>query len=136
MKKAKWLIYTVVIGLVPFLIRTLIVLFSKDGTIDYWLNETDFIIFGLVLNLTNINELEDKEFSEDDKLWKTINIGLSVVFITLFAAIFMFITYADFKSDPDINTFTIKTSSILLSVVSFLFSYSIYNRLNTLKWKG
>jgi uncharacterized membrane protein len=130
MKKTKWLIYTVLIGLIPFLIRTFIALFDKTGTIDYWLNESDFIILGLVLNLTNINELEDKDF--EDKVWKTRNIGFSVVSIALFSAILAIVTYSDFKTNPDLDKFTVKACSIALALVSFLFSYSIYNRLNTL----
>ena len=131
MKKTKWLIYTVLIGLIPFLIRTFIALFDKTGTIEYWLNETDFIILGLVLNLTNINELEDKDF--EDKVWKTKNIGFSVVSIALFSAILAIVTYSDFKTNPDLNKVTVKTCSIVLTLVSFIFSYSIFNRLNTIK---
>lgn len=131
MKKTKWLIYTVIIGLIPFLIRTLIWLFDKTATIDYWLNESDFIILGLVLHLTNINELEDRDF--DDKIWKTKNIGISVIFITVFSAILAIVTYADFKVNPDLNKTMIKSCSIFLAIVSFIFSYSIYNRLTTLE---
>lgn len=128
MKKTKWLIYTVLIGMIPFLVRSFIALFDKTGTIDYWINETDFIVLGLVLNLTNINELEDKDFK--DKIWKTRNIGYSVVSIALFSAIFAIVTYSDFKTNPDLDKFTVKACSIALALVSFIFSYSIYNRLN------
>lgn len=130
MKKTKWLIYTVLIGLIPFLIRTFIYLIDKTATIDFWLNSADFIVLGLVLNLTNINELEDKDL--DDKLWKTRNIGLSVVFIAVYAAILAILTYADFKINQDIDKIMVKYCSIGLAIVSFIFSYSIYNRLTTL----
>lgn len=128
MKKTKWLIYTVLIGLIPFLIRSFIALFDKTGTIEYWLNETDFIILGLVLNLTNINELEDKDF--EDKIWKTRNIGFSVVSIALFSAILAIVTFSEFKVNTDLDKTVVKACSIILALVSFLFSYSIYNRLN------
>lgn len=114
--------------MIPFLVRSFIALFDKTGTIDYWINETDFIVLGLVLNLTNINELEDKDFK--DKIWKTRNIGYSVVSIALFSAIFAIVTYSDFKTNPDLDKFTVKACSIALALVSFIFSYSIYNRLN------
>ncbi|WP_428230885.1 hypothetical protein [Flavobacterium sp.] len=131
MIKTKWLIYTVVIGLMPFFIRTFIALFDKTGTLEYWINETDFIGLGLVLNLSIINELEDKDF--EDKIWKTRNIGFSVVSIVLFSSILAIVTYSDFKLNKDINKTTVKICSIVLAIVSFIFSYSIYNRLNTLK---
>jgi len=130
MKKTKWLIYTVLIGLIPFLIRTFVFLFDKTATIDYWINETDFIVLGLVLNLTNINELEDKDF--EDKIWKTRNIGFSVISIALFSAILAIVTYSDFKINPDLNKIVVKSCSIGLALISFIFSYSIYNRLNTI----
>ena len=131
MKKTKWLIYTVIIGLIPFLIRSFIALFDKTATFSYWLNEADFIVLGLVLNLTNINELEDRDF--EDKIWKTKNIGFSAIFIVLFSAIFAIVTYADLKGNPDINKSMVKGCSICLALVSFIFSYSIYNRLTTLE---
>jgi hypothetical protein len=130
MIKTKWFIYTVIVGLIPFFIRTLIALFDKQGSIEYWLNAVDFITFGLVLNLTNINELEDKQF--DDKVWKTKNIGLSIVQIVIFAAIFAILNYSEFKQNPDLNLKTVKLCSFTLACVSLIFSYSIYNRLNNL----
>lgn len=131
MKKTKWLIYTVIIGLIPFLIRTFIWLFDKTATVNYWLNESDFIVLGLVLHLTNINELEDRDI--EDKIWKTKNIGISVIFISVFAAILAIVTYGDFKVNTDLDKTMIKGSSIILAVVSFIFSFSIYNRLTTLE---
>ncbi|GAB3722136.1 hypothetical protein [Flavobacterium koreense] len=131
MKKTKWLIYTVLIGLIPFLIRSFIALIDKTATLDYWLNETDFIVLGLVLNLTNINELEDRTFT--DMLWKTKKIGFSIISIAFFSAILAIVTYTDFKKNPDLDRIILKGCSISLAVVSFIFSYSIYNRLNTLE---
>ena len=131
MKRTKWLIYTVLIGLIPFFIRSFISLIDKTATIDYWLNETDFIILGLVLNLTNINELEDRTF--DDMLWKTKKIGFSIISIAFFSAILAIVTYTDFKKNPDLDRMILKECSIVLAIVSFIFSFSIYNRLNTLE---
>ena len=130
MIKTKWLIYTVIIGLIPFLIRTLITLFDKQGSINYWINESDIINFGLVLNLSVINELEDKDF--EDKIWKTRNIGFSIVSLILLSSILAIVTYSDFKHNTDINRNSVKWCSFILAVVNFIFTYSIYNRLNTI----
>lgn len=130
MIKTKWLIYTVIIGLIPFLIRTLITLFDKQGSINYWINESDIINFGLVLNLSVINELEDKDF--EDKLWKTRNIGFSVVSLILLSSILAIVTYSDFKNNTDINRIAVKWCAFILALVNFIFTYSIYNRLNTI----
>lgn len=130
MVKTKWIIYTVIIGLIPFFIRTLITIFDKNGSINYWINESDIINFGLVLNLSVINELEDKDF--EDKLWKTRNIGFSVVSLILLSSILAIVTYSDFKNNTDINRTAVKWCSFILATVNFIFTYSIYNRLNTL----
>lgn len=130
MKRTKWLIYTVLIGLIPFFIRSFIALIDKTATLDYWINESDFIVLGLVLNLTNINELEDRTF--DNLLWKTKKIGFSILSIAFFSAILAIVTYSDFKKSPDLDRVILKCCSILLAVISFIFSFSIYNRLNTL----
>lgn len=130
MKKTKWLIYTVLIGLIPFIIRTFIFLFDTTATSEFWLNSSDFIVLGLVLNLTNINELEDKDL--DDKIWKTKNIGISVVFIAVYASILAILTYSDFKLNQDLDKEIVKYCSIGLALLSFIFSYSIYNRLTIL----
>ncbi|WP_454047424.1 hypothetical protein [Chryseobacterium sp. Marseille-Q8038] len=131
MIKTKWLIYTVIIGLIPFLIRTIIALFDKLGSLDYWINEVDFISFGLILNLSVINELEDKNLQ--DKIWKSRNIGFAIVFLILFSAILAIVTYSDFKVNKDLDKTVVKCCSVILSVITFIFSYSIYNRLNTLQ---
>ena len=131
MIKTKWLIYTVLIGLMPFFIRTFIYLIDRTATLDYWINEIDFIGFGLVLHLSILNELEDKDF--DDKVWRTRHIGFSVIGILFLASLLAIVTYADFKKSDDLNENTVKTMSIIFSLISFLFSYSIYNRLNKLR---
>lgn len=130
MKKTKWFIYTVCVGLIPFLIRTLIFLFDKTCTCNYWINAVDIIMFSLVLNIANINELEDKDFN--DKKWKTQSIGGSVLMLIFLTCILGIITYSDFKSNRDLNILLVKICSSGLAIVSFIFSYSIFNRLNAI----
>jgi len=130
MVKTKWIIYTVIIGLIPFFIRSLITLFDKEGNFNYWINESDIINFGLVLNLSVINELEDKDF--EDRVWKTRNIGFSVISLILLSSILAIVTYSDFKTNNDLNRYAVKYCAIVISLVNFFVTYSIYNRLNTL----
>jgi len=55
--KSKWLAYTVLIGLFPIFSRFLVWLVTKEGSIEPFAPQ-DFIAFGLVLLISNINELE------------------------------------------------------------------------------
>lgn len=130
MKKRKWLIYTVLIGLIPFLLRFLIFIIKNDTNYNYILNEVDMVTFGLVLNLTNINELENLD--SIDKVWKTTNIGLSVLMLILFAS-FLGLTYlADLDKGSSFNKVNIKYCALTLGLVSLVMSYSIYNRINSI----
>ncbi len=130
MIKTKWFIYTVLVGLIPFLIRFFIFIISNNKTSDYIFNEVDLVTFGLVLNITNINEIDGKENVES--IWRTKNIGISVVMLILFAA-FLGITYFSEDDKINVNRFNLKSCAVILSIVSALLSYSIFNRLNTMK---
>jgi hypothetical protein len=130
MKKTKWLIYTVLIGLLPILIRLFIFIIRTDLNLAYTLNTIDIVIFGLVLHVSNINELEDKE--NIDRAWKTTNIGLSVLLLIIFSSILAVGYLSELPDSKNINTKNLKICSIVLSTVSLIMSYSIYNRLNKL----
>lgn len=129
MLKTKWLIYTVLIGLIPFFIRLIFFLLISKTSYSYILNEVDMITFGLVLNLSNINELENRD--NVDKKWKTIKIGFSLFMIVIFATLLGISYLADIDSTKIINTSSLKYCSLFLSFNSLIFSYSIYNRLNS-----
>lgn len=131
MKKRKWLIYTVLIGLVPFFLRLLIYFIIKDTNSNYILNEVDMVTFGLVLNLTNINELENVQNVEQK--WKTTNIGMSVILLIIFASFLGLVYISDLPNILIFNKENIKYCALCLGIVSFVSSYSIYNKLNTLQ---
>lgn len=126
MVKTKWLIYTVAIGLLPFLLRLLIFLIGKDTNVEFLMNEADFIVFGLVLNLTNLNELEHKKAS----IWKTKMIGIAALQIAFYAGILVVSYITEFPNQNIINPTLLFYCSLTLSIISFLFSYSIYDRIN------
>ena len=61
MIKTKWFIYSLIVGLIPFLARLCIFITLKNKSFNFIFVPIDFIILGLVLNITNINELESKK---------------------------------------------------------------------------
>lgn len=126
MIKTKWLIYTVAIGLLPFLLRALIFLIGKDTNIEFLMNEADFIVFGLVLNLTNLNELEHKATS----IWKTKMIGIASLQIAIYAGILVASYITEFPNQNIIDSTLLFYGSLIISILSFLFSYAIYDRIN------
>jgi hypothetical protein len=130
MKRTKWLIYTVCVGLIPIIIRFFIYWFSNNITsIEYVFNETELITFGLILHLTNINELEDRVDLE--RSWKTKKIGTSVIFMVVLSVLLGIAYLAD--ANPEvlkINRAKIKLSAGALDLATLVISYFVYNRLN------
>lgn len=129
MKRTNWFIYTVLIGLVPLFVRLIIYLISTNKDVNYVCNSVEIISFGLVLLITNINELEgDTSFNEVTRKWYK---GLSIVFAVLFAA---FLGIAYLSENPkateilSINPLKIRDLSLGMTLISFLMSFSIYYR--------
>jgi len=128
-RKAKWLAYTVLVGLIPIICRLLIYFFSKQTDIAA-LSASDFVAFGLVLHISNINEIE----YYNEASWKTIYNGLSVAFISVYGVLFA--THLLGTAQPGlIDIDSITKVSMLLSGVSFLLSFSIYYRISRLPFE-
>ena len=125
-RKIKWLIYTVLVGLIPACIRILVWVISQNRDLDI-LNTLDFVIFGLVLHISNINEIE--HFHDDEKSWKTIQNGTSIAFISFYSVLFA--SYLLGEANPGlINGGVIKFLSIGLGLASFALSYNVYHRVS------
>jgi hypothetical protein len=127
MNKTRWLIYTVIIGLIPIFVRFCVASTGNKFDLNYCFNLTDVVSFGLMLNLTNINELESHDI--ENKRWKTIAIGLSVILIILFAIFLGLAGFADYRKMQDFNYNNARNFSILLCLSSLLLGYSVQNRL-------
>lgn len=126
-RKTKWFVYTVAVGLIPLFTRGIVYLFLEEKNIGFLLNEMDFVIFGLVVHITNINELE--HFESPEKAWKTLHNGLSILFIVMYGVIFGTSCVSIVKPDmfdKDAMVF----ASFVLSVSSFVIGYSLFDRMS------
>lgn len=122
-KKIKWLIYTVLVGLIPIMCRSIIWMVTPVGTIDFFV-ASDFIAFGLVLHISNINEIEHLETA--DHAWKTAQNGFSIVFISFYSVLF----FASLINEKLVDKKALILCSLTLSFISFLISYSVYYRIS------
>ena len=134
MVKTNWLINTVMIGLIPFIVRFIVFSFYKGSSTYFLFNEIDFILFGLVLNLSNINILEDdikfgKEW-EEEKKWIKQQKGVSLYFIIVFSAFLILAYLSEVVKTEQFNKMFFKISAITISFVALAISYSIFNRIN------
>ncbi|MCL2097935.1 MAG: hypothetical protein FWH23_04165 [Bacteroidales bacterium] len=130
MVKTNWLINTVMVGLIPFIVRLFVFLFYKGSTVYFLFNEIDFILFGLVLNLSNINELEDKK--KLGEKWEKEKKGVSLYFIIIFSTFLMLAYLYEIGAIEQFNKILFKIFAITISLVAFLNSYSIFNRINNI----
>lgn len=123
-KKAKWFTYTVLVGLIPVASRFFIWLVTNGNT-DL-VNASDFIALGLVLHVSNINELE--HVSKRSLLsWKTAQNGISIAFIAFYSSFFCLTLLAE--KVVIIDTFNVLMITAGMAVVSLFLSYSIYHRI-------
>ncbi|MGM9516459.1 hypothetical protein ACS5PK_19580 [Roseateles sp. DB2] len=124
--KSKWLAYTFLVGLIPVLTRLLAWATTTNGVVSP-LVATDFVAFGLVLHISVINELEHLPAKEKD--WRTIQNGTSLIFITLYSALYA-ITIIGEKSVNLIDSTVMLRSSMIFAGVSSLLSLSVFHRLS------
>lgn len=119
----QWLIYTVAIGLVPMLMRLAAWLFTSVG-VDAFV-AADFIAFGLVLHVSMINQVEDAP--AQDKIWKRVINGGSVMCIVFYAAMYVIVLIAEKKPElANLNYVDIFTKTS--SVISFLMGCAVAQR--------
>ena len=57
----RWLLYTVIIGSLPFVIRLTVILLSKGHNWELLWHPIDFVFMGLTVNISNINETNHKK---------------------------------------------------------------------------
>ena len=82
------------------------------------------IVFGLVLHISNINEIE--HFSAQKEQWKTIQNGGSIAFIAFYSILFAI----NLIGEKIVDVEAITKCAIGLSVVSFFISYSVYDKVS------
>ncbi|UCF13226.1 MAG: hypothetical protein JSW06_02935 [Thermoplasmatales archaeon] len=75
--------------------------------------------------------IEIEHINKIDKSWKTVQNGISIVFIAFYSVLFtLSVVGSSSISVVDMNT--IKYSSMSLGIISLLLSYSVYHRVSKL----
>jgi hypothetical protein len=131
-KKIKWLIYTVLVGLIPILARLMVWGVTQTGIVSI-LATSDFIAFGLILHISNINEIE--HITDDNKSWKTAQNGTSILFIALYSILFSLVMLGE-GIPTLINSRPIMICTIFLATVSFMISFSVFHRISNIQKAG
>lgn len=122
-RKERWLIYTVLVGLIPIVSRLVIWALTKAGSVEVF-SPSDFVAFGLILHISNINEIEHSNSA--NPRWKTIQNGTSVMFIVIYSALYPLILIGGEIIDP----VAVALSLFALSIASLIISYSVFGNLS------
>lgn len=121
--RVKWLMYTVFIGLLPIGLRLLMT--SWGMNIAYF-NTSDFIAFGFVLHISILNEIE---YVDQQKVWKTVQNGISIVAIFVYGAF----TYGLIQNESGVSSVdldAVRNTAMVAALVSFIISLSVFYRPN------
>lgn len=130
MKFERWLIYTVSVAALPFLIRLICFLILKDPA-GSAVSPIDIVFFGLTLNISNINELyglKNRNKRTDNAVTppnKDRIFGLSLLLIIILAITLGMIYSSELLAVEIINSASAYICSIILSTASLVFSWNV-----------
>lgn len=123
--KWRWLVFTVLFGLIPILLRVLVsTLITGEEQIPA-LAPADFIAFGIVLQVSIFNEMRYHDLS--DVLWKQLMNGFSTLLILVYGTLYVLVLLTEIIHS--INLTAILCISTALSFVSFLLCLVVYDRM-------
>jgi hypothetical protein len=125
MLRVKWLLYTVLVGLIPVLARLIVYAISPKATQAFMWGEADLASFALALNIANISVIEHESTAPG---WKTIVNGMSLLHVVFLGVVFTLSFLKDI--DPSIvAAVRLRQAAGVLSVTSLILSFTVYDRL-------
>lgn len=123
MKVVKWWVYTVLIGLLPAVMRLVVWLLTDFGV--QLLAVSDVIAFGLVLHISMINEAEDAEWLS--KKLQTVNHGVSVIAIAIYCVFYAVSVIGEKSASVAQNN--LLYCSLVIALISLLLSSAVLHAL-------
>ena len=131
MKNNDWLFNTLAVGILPYLIRVLIILgLESTPSWDMFLSEFDFITFCLVVNVSNINHISSTNV-KDDILWKKLMTRGCFFFVIVCLVFYTILIVKGLRNLQDVNLLFLKIGSIIVIFSSVLLTTGIHLKLNS-----
>lgn len=122
--KRRWLLYTVIVGLIPMFARILAFAIFTKAQISILFSESDVITFGLVLGISNIQEFGPKRKSNltAETIFATSILYVILCSLMLFASIYSII-------EPDaVRSEIIQFGSTISSISILLYTWRVYHQ--------
>jgi len=123
--KLRWLVFTVLFGMVPILMRLLVSLLVAGDREIAIVAASDLISFGIVMQVSIFNEIRYYDLSDIE--WKHRMMGMSALFMLMYAALYVVLLFSEVLSS--INAKALLYISIGAAFVSFLLCYVFYDKM-------
>ena len=129
MQIIRWIIYTVLVGALPMIVRLLVYLISNHYSDTVCVTSVDIVFFGLTLNISNINEVNNLKYRKQDKNiidvisnQRDLFVGISTFFIILLAISLGALYIGEMSPYNIINNTTARIGAVALGGMSLVFS--------------
>lgn len=127
---SQWLFSSIGIGLIPLFIKVFIALSHADCYLKDAVEIVDFIVFGLVLCLSSINQINyTKMVVEKQIQWKERNIIGLVCFLVFFSCTYVLVIMEELAL-AKMNMIFLGITTIVVDVLFLLYSLFISSSLN------
>ncbi|WP_416467869.1 hypothetical protein [Pseudomonas sp. LFS044] len=123
--RRRWLLFTVVFGMIPIFFRLSTYLFLNDAGSFQPFTASDFIALGIVLQVSVFTEM--KYTTSDDDHWRQLFTGCAALFLTLFSAFYLLVLFSELGTN--INLALILKVTAGLDFVSVLLYLAVYDRI-------
>lgn len=124
--KFRWLLFTVLYGVVPILLRLLMSFFIDEGEGMARFTASDFIAFGIVLQVSIFNEMRYHDAS--DLEWKHRMTGVSAFLMLFYVGLYMLMLFSEIYHKLKVDS--LLTCSMVSAAVSLLLCYVFYDRMS------
>ncbi|WP_268265815.1 hypothetical protein [Pseudomonas morbosilactucae] len=124
--KLRWLIYTVLFGMAPIFLRLLVGSLVVGDKVVVYFSASDFIAFGIVLQVSIYNEIRYHDLSDAD--WKHRMMGVSALFMLFYSGLYVMLLISEVFEG--INLSALLYSSMISSMVSLLLCLCFYDRMS------
>ena len=125
-KKIYWLVYTVLIGMIPIFAKLILFFSINSQSINTILNISDLVSFGLVICVSIMSELLRFELQNDN--WKTVSLGIVIIFL-VFYGLFFALAYLSEETNLDVNMVSLRIMTIVFVIINFFAGLTIFDRI-------
>ncbi|GBF52075.1 hypothetical protein LPTSP4_36130 [Leptospira ryugenii] len=122
--KRRWLLYTVIVGLIPMFARLIAFAIFKKAQLSILLSESDIITFGLVLGISNIQEFGPQR---NTNITAETIFAISILYV-IFCSLMLIVSIYSIIEPNAVRPEIIQAGSAIGSISILLYTWRIYHQ--------